>query len=1226
MAKDRSTFYFSHINSENKWEENKPFESFDPEERTFLKEAIQPGGSKWATLAGPLQEDEDLQIPAWSKIAKAPDSSGNPKDYNTASYNSYFSQFIGKEWDGDKIPSQEFILAATMAATDAGDEPRANKILEYYNSLENWVVEKDKSGDGAFMKALFDLLGAIINLPPEYLPAYLDPQVSEAWTWSAWYSRYGAFIKPQEQPMVVSFKGVLLYTYQNTDSARKSKDMAAQQRIEDLGDRPTGSLDNVAGLLAGSSHDVLTDKDADDLEDGDYLRQAALANGDDEFWNAQLRESTQCILRLNLGSYTANHEPTLSHYISPGASDSNPITDAERYDKSIYLAYNSDGTSINKMTYDPYSNSFMDIKTHEASQLTPMIRLYKTYFNEETNKIDKDVELYFDGGTGDSPFLSRSGVGIKSFDWQMNGTNPATVRNDITAKLVLYFQSFDDLLATHVGYDTISGKTHSFRYEDLLLRPPSKKAPPPKKPKKSKKKNRTLKQSDGRTKGSIDDDKLALSSPKKEKKAISDKNVYDPRFYEVKAVVGWAPNNKLEHTTKNLPLSIRNQQMSLFLTLIDHEFSFTQEGTFELTITYRARMEALTSDPRLDTLSTPEIKEKVNKTLAKIEDLKKTCGSESAQDAARSRIVEITEKSRDELSSAIINELQDKIYYTKIGSKTQFVEAIAGKNMQGNANFEEKGPADQIRISKEEVLATIRATQDNLKEEVKESLERRLVKTNPDDHPATKAEERRKKKEEEAGTPTPDETPDASTDELADNGFITDPNDPKAMYIPWFYFGDLINTVVKFAKQARDPDNQSQQLSLISGIELENLVFLFGDFIMTKKRDKAIIPAGSANGEITIAEGKKYGAEIVPAGGNTSSLIIKASSSDERVNLASVPVSLEVFNQWYIKRVVDPARQKYPLHLFLIDFLQDVVVPSLNKKCFDSARFRHAWIQSYDGAYYEIPKLILKTTSTSLPSLKPEGLDATTAKNYLGDNPLEYIRRYPLTDLGQPYDHLFPAAHLDFNRWLTEGNRSLVNRENVHEQTLKNSFHVSIFYLIDANAYKRLGPPVDKSMTREDRDALEGIFHLFLGRDRGLVKDVSFSKVDAPYLREARMQQDALNPLAQLAAVYNVDLTLFGNTIFWPGQMIYVNPVGLGSGLGNPSSPNTPANQLGLGGYHVITKVESFVESGKYETKIRALFEFSGDGVSPNPDVNSASDNNCSGNSGAATMDIPIPK
>jgi hypothetical protein len=123
-----------------------------------------------------------------------------------------------------------------------------------------------------------------------------------------------------------------------------------------------------------------------------------------------------------------------------------------------------------------------------------------------------------------------------------------------------------------------------------------------------------------------------------------------------------------------------------------------------------------------------------------------------------------------------------------------------------------------------------------------------------------------------------------------------------------------------------------------------------------------------------------------------------------------------------------------------------------------------------------------------------------------------------------------------------------------------------------------------------------------LAAQNGLVKEVNFQKNDAPFLREARYQQDSLNPLAQLAATYNCEMKLVGNTIFWPGQYVYVNPVGYGSGLGNPTDGGSVANQLGLGGYHLITKVDHFIEEGKFETSVSALFETNGDGCPRTPD------------------------
>ena len=334
-------------------------------------------------------------------------------------------------------------------------------------------------------------------------------------------------------------------------------------------------------------------------------------------------------------------------------------------------------------------------------------------------------------------------------------------------------------------------------------------------------------------------------------------------------------------------------------------------------------------------------------------------------------------------------------------------------------------------------------------------------------------------------------------------------------------------------------------------------------------------------------------------------LELDESTEEKLVNLASVPISVEVFNQWFIKKVIDPGLTEYPLQNFLRDVTQDIVVATLNKNCFDvnnpDAPFLHAWRQVYDGAViYRIPKLIFRTTTISLPSIQDGSLKNSALKNSLGSNPLEQIRVYPdsmLIEKGFKED-IFGAAVVDFHLWKPSGNRKLVKRENASEQTLKNSYHVGVYYVVSENVSKAHGPPIGDE-TRVERDNKNGIFHLYIGRDRGIVKEVNFSKVDAPYLREARIQQKSLNPLAQLAATYNVDMTLLGNTIFWPGQYIYVNPRGLGSGIGDPPDKDSVANQLGLGGYHLVTGVTSFVESGKFETKVKALYQNSGDGEAP---------------------------
>jgi hypothetical protein len=60
--------------------------------------------------------------------------------------------------------------------------------------------------------------------------------------------------------------------------------------------------------------------------------------------------------------------------------------------------------------------------------------------------------------------------------------------------------------------------------------------------------------------------------------------------------------------------------------------------------------------------------------------------------------------------------------------------------------------------------------------------------------------------------------------------------------------------------------------------------------------------------------------------------------------------------------------------------------------------------------------------------------------------------------------------------------------------------------------------------------------------------------------------------------------------MFYPGQILYLNPIGLGSMLGSPAEKTSPAFAMGLGGYHTITQVSHFIESGKFETTVEALW------------------------------------
>ena len=99
------------------------------------------------------------------------------------------------------------------------------------------------------------------------------------------------------------------------------------------------------------------------------------------------------------------------------------------------------------------------------------------------------------------------------------------------------------------------------------------------------------------------------------------------------------------------------------------------------------------------------------------------------------------------------------------------------------------------------------------------------------------------------------------------------------------------------------------------------------------------------------------------------------------------------------------------------------------------------------------------------------------------------------------------------------------------------------------------------------------------------------------YLREARFFNQGNYGLLQLGAVYNVTLELFGNTLFYPGMELFIDPRGFGGSNWDPTrsgASRSIANALGIGGYHTVVKVNSKISVSGFTTTVDALFQYSG--------------------------------
>jgi len=261
-----------------------------------------------------------------------------------------------------------------------------------------------------------------------------------------------------------------------------------------------------------------------------------------------------------------------------------------------------------------------------------------------------------------------------------------------------------------------------------------------------------------------------------------------------------------------------------------------------------------------------------------------------------------------------------------------------------------------------------------------------------------------------------------------------------------------------------------------------------------------------------------------------------------RLNLAHVPISLRKFTIFFYNKIVTTRNLNYTIDDFIRDMLNDLV-----KDIF------------LDRSY------IANRSMKQNVNLKYINL-AVFSKN-------------PKVDVLTPQGDVVKTTELSASKFLRSSNI---------EASPNNYF----FYLmIYQDTY-------DPEMLVGDytKDRSMGIPHIYMGRDRGIVKRVSFKKNPLPYKREERIAAmgKSFDPVMQLVSLYNVDMETYGNTLFLAGTQFYLIPTGMGSGLGLPNQPRSYSNIMGLGGYYFVNKITWAIESGKYVTNIHAAFQATG--------------------------------
>jgi hypothetical protein len=299
-------------------------------------------------------------------------------------------------------------------------------------------------------------------------------------------------------------------------------------------------------------------------------------------------------------------------------------------------------------------------------------------------------------------------------------------------------------------------------------------------------------------------------------------------------------------------------------------------------------------------------------------------------------------------------------------------------------------------------------------------------------------------------------------------------------------------------------------------------------------------------------------------------------------NLAYVPVSLKAVMAFFLNNVLASGRERYLLNDFIEELIEQLILPALGSRCIESAQEGNQQVGTvtftsemregvsgygWTGPKPNIPPFYPDSTNSSTSAYPPNGASA-----YLIDG--SRAAAGPVNRNGGTITHfLIPWKEEGSIRGLTEVSPNV---------PIEKQFNYMFIYVNNIS-------PIRLDPKQEQKNINNGIYYLHLGQIPSIVKASNFRKENIPYMREARaMGQLTRTGGVSLRDVYHFNCTMYGNNIFKPGMLFYVDPTKDGS------SNFDDWRRLGLVGFFRVISVDHQVYTGNsvmHETSVSATWE-----------------------------------
>ncbi len=272
--------------------------------------------------------------------------------------------------------------------------------------------------------------------------------------------------------------------------------------------------------------------------------------------------------------------------------------------------------------------------------------------------------------------------------------------------------------------------------------------------------------------------------------------------------------------------------------------------------------------------------------------------------------------------------------------------------------------------------------------------------------------------------------------------------------------------------------------------------------------------------------------------------LTEQSQSRHTINIASIPISVDYFFQWYVNNIIKQEVFHMGVGNFIKRMLTELITEAMAEVC----------MSSEEGHYVKFQHGSISVAGVDVPNPSPWASMGVAKKNLWVD-PICAQLMSKKDDDGYPNKMYYDVASFYNKPGLDKLGlpfKAIPDEEKLrHMQIDAVAGQFQYVYI-----YGESRDPWHPGLGDEADDANRGTYHLHLGKNSGLVKNITFEKTNIPYLRESRMAQQGQAGLTQLSAVYNCEIEMIGNTLFLPGQELWINPYGFGGpAFGKPQDP-----------------------------------------------------------------------